>query len=204
MLTRNVTRALYAALDIPERLKAKLAKAKLRQLAEIADDVDLDPRAVIHNPRRRDSVKIGKRSLFSGEISILGMDGKVVIGDYCFIGPGTRIWSDIGILIGNYVQIAHGVNIFDSNSHSMSSTERRERFKEMRDHGRHLAYENNAPKIVHIQDDAWIGFNAAILKGVTVGRGAIVAAGAVVTKDVPPFAVVAGNPAREVKRCLND
>ena len=52
---------------------------------------------------------------------------------------------------------------------------------------------------VRIGDKAWIGFNAIILKGVTVGEGAIVAAGAVVTKDVPPYTIVAGNPARVIR-----
>lgn len=52
---------------------------------------------------------------------------------------------------------------------------------------------------IQIKDHAWISFNAIILKGVTIGKGAIVAAGAVVTKDVPDFTVVAGNPAKIVK-----
>jgi acetyltransferase-like isoleucine patch superfamily enzyme len=52
---------------------------------------------------------------------------------------------------------------------------------------------------VVIEDDAWIGFKAIILKGVSVGRGAIVASGAVVTKDVEPWTVVAGNPAQVIK-----
>ena len=49
---------------------------------------------------------------------------------------------------------------------------------------------------INIADDVWIGYGAIVLSGVTIGRGAIVAAGSVVTKDVPPYAVVAGNPAR--------
>ena len=49
-------------------------------------------------------------------------------------------------------------------------------------------------------DDAWIGFNSIILKGVTVGRGAVVGAGSVVTNDVPDHTVVAGNPARVIKK----
>ena len=53
---------------------------------------------------------------------------------------------------------------------------------------------------MRIEDCAWICFKASILKGVTIGRGAIVAAGAVVTKDVAPYTMVAGNPARFVKR----
>ncbi len=55
-------------------------------------------------------------------------------------------------------------------------------------------------KPVNIGDDVWIGGGATILPGVTVGKGAVVAAAAVVTKDVPPFALVAGNPARVIKK----
>ncbi len=51
---------------------------------------------------------------------------------------------------------------------------------------------------VVIEDDAWIGFNAVVLKGVRIGRGAIVGSATVVTKDVPPYSVVVGNPAREI------
>ena len=54
-------------------------------------------------------------------------------------------------------------------------------------------------KPIVIKDKAWIGFNSIILKGVTIGEGAIVGAGSVVTKDVPPYTIVAGNPARIVR-----
>ena len=55
-----------------------------------------------------------------------------------------------------------------------------------------------------IEDDVWIGAQALILKGVTIGKGAIVAAGAVVTKDIPPYSIVAGNPARIVRSRLTE
>lgn len=57
-----------------------------------------------------------------------------------------------------------------------------------------------ASRSVSIEDDVWIGGHSIILPGVTVGRGSIVAAGAVITKDVPPFTIVGGNPARIIKR----
>ena len=53
--------------------------------------------------------------------------------------------------------------------------------------------------MITIKDKAWIGFDCIVLKGVTIGEGAVVAAGSVVTKDVPDYAVVAGNPAVIVK-----
>ncbi len=51
---------------------------------------------------------------------------------------------------------------------------------------------------VKIEDDVWIGFNAAVMKGVTIGRGAVIGACAVITKNVEPYAIMAGNPARKV------
>jgi maltose O-acetyltransferase len=63
-------------------------------------------------------------------------------------------------------------------------------------HGHHLVPENTKSAPVVIEDDVWIGFNAIILKGVRVGRGAVVGAGSVITKDVDPFTVVVGNPQR--------
>jgi serine acetyltransferase len=55
-----------------------------------------------------------------------------------------------------------------------------------------------------VQDGAWVGHDALILSGVTIGRGAVVAAGAVVTRDVPPYWIVAGNPATPVRQRLDD
>ncbi|NVO02172.1 MAG: hypothetical protein HXX09_05670 [Bacteroidetes bacterium] len=60
--------------------------------------------------------------------------------------------------------------------------------------------ENIITAPIIINDFVWINFNAIILKGVTIGEGAIIAAGAVVTKDVPPFTLVGGNPARVIKQ----
>jgi acetyltransferase-like isoleucine patch superfamily enzyme len=59
-------------------------------------------------------------------------------------------------------------------------------------------HEDIASSPIIIEDDAWIGFGSAIFKGVTVGKGAVVAAMSVVTKDVAPYTVVAGNPARQI------
>ena len=102
------------------------------------------------------------------------------------------------IEIGNRVILSHGVQIFDNNSHSLSAIDRHERFRELRIHGGHLQPEKVSHKAVRIEDDAWIGFNSAILKGVTVGKGAIVGACSVITQDVEPFAIMVGNPARKV------
>jgi acetyltransferase-like isoleucine patch superfamily enzyme len=132
-------------------------------------------------------------------LNIFKYGGKIVIGENCYIGDHTRIWSGESVTIGNFVQISHNVNIIDTNAHELEAIERAERWLDLLRNG-HWADKGNvltAPII--IEDYAWISLNAVILKGVTIGKGAIVAAGAVVTKDVEPFTMVAGNPAQFIK-----
>jgi maltose O-acetyltransferase len=100
--------------------------------------------------------------------------------------------------IGSRVFISHGVQVFDNNSHSLSAVERHERFKELRTVGRHSTPEAVVHRAIRIEDDVWIGFNSAIMKGVTIGRGAVVGAGSVVTHDIEAYSIVVGNPARIV------
>jgi acetyltransferase-like isoleucine patch superfamily enzyme len=93
------------------------------------------------------------------------------------------------VSIGNYCWI--GGSIYDNDAHPIDPVQRRHRFAE-------ISTTRSAPVV--IEDDVWVGLNAIVLKGVTLHQGAIVAAGAVVTKDVPPFTIVAGNPARVVRQ----
>ena len=150
----------------------------------------------------RDSIKIGDNTMCMGELLTSPVGGKIEIGDWCYVGPNAKIWSFENISIGNRVFISHGVSIFDNNSHSLSSSERHERFVELMTYGRHQAKESIRTCCVRVDDDVWIGFNASILKGVKIGRGAIIGAGAVITHDVPPLSIMVGNPARNVGMSL--
>lgn len=94
--------------------------------------------------------------------------------------------------------ISHDVNIFDNDTHPFDPRDRHKHFLSIRNGG-HPADITLGDRPVQIRDDAWIGAKAIILKGVTIGEGAVVAAGAVVTKDVAPYTVVAGNPARVIR-----
>ncbi len=67
-------------------------------------------------------------TLFMGEIVNIG-DGRVQIGELCYVGPGAKLWSKEQIVIGHRVQISHGVHVFDNNSHSLSASDRAERFQ---------------------------------------------------------------------------
>lgn len=141
-----------------------------------------------------DKIVVGRHSCILGELMTFAHGGEVRIGEWCYVGESTRIWSAVSIEIGDRVLISHSANVFDSLTHPLGAVERHRQVQEilMRGHPRELSLDERA---VRICDDAWIGAGAMILRGVTVGEGAIVAAGAVVTKDVPAFAIVAGNPA---------
>ena len=193
-----LTRLAYGAVSLPVRLHNYLYSRRLRDYCVADEGVEFYPQAKIYNSAGREAIRIGRNSLCMGEILIVGKSGQVIIGDWCSLSPDTKIWSMERIEIGNRVILSHGVQIFDNNSHSMSASDRHGRFRELRSHGRHLQSEQVSHKAVRIEDDAWIGFNSAILKGVTIGRGAIIGACSVITQDVPPFAVVVGSPARKV------
>jgi acetyltransferase-like isoleucine patch superfamily enzyme len=157
------------------------------------------PEAKIWNTSKiKENIIIGRNTHIAGILLVWGNCGKIEIGEDCYIGENSRIYSAIEITIGNRVQIAHNCNIFDNNVHSITPHERHLEFIQNISKGAYKLFDLNEKKII-IKDDAWIGANAIILKGVTIGEGAIVAAGSVVLKDVADYIVVAGNPARKIK-----
>lgn len=116
------------------------------------------------------NVSIGNDVYFGPHVCILATESKVYIGNKALIGQGTTM---IG---GNHRITDVGRFIYDV-----------------------LDKKPEDDADIHIEDDVWVGTNTIILKGVTIGRGAVVAAGAVVTKDVPPYAIAGGIPARVLK-----
>jgi acetyltransferase-like isoleucine patch superfamily enzyme len=144
------------------------------------------------------SIEVGDFTHVQGMLQTFWNGGRIRVGNYCYIGAGTRIWSQSSIRIGDHVLISHLVDIHDTDSHPKSATERRLDAHGILQTGVYkLPTETRSAPIV-IEDDVWIGAKATILKGVTIGKGAIVATGAMVTRDVDSFTIVAGNPARVV------
>jgi acetyltransferase-like isoleucine patch superfamily enzyme len=140
-------------------------------------------------------IVVGERVRLSGKSSI-GFGGRggpvpeLVIGDGSFVGHQCGFHIAHAVRIGRNCLLASGVKVFDIDGHPLDAVRRR-------------AGEPTPPEgigAVVLEDDVWIGTNAVILKGVTIGARSVVAAGAVVTKDVPADVVVAGNPARMVKQ----
>lgn len=148
---------------------------------------------------------IDSECIISGRFIFESGEGRVTIGCHTYIGNSTFI-SRSSIDIGNNVTIAWGCTIYDHDSHSLDFLERRKDIMdEMADIRKGVSFIKNKKwdvvntKPIKICNDAWIGMNCIILKGVTIGEGAIVGAGSVVTKDVPAWTVVAGNPAKVVR-----
>jgi acetyltransferase-like isoleucine patch superfamily enzyme len=184
--------------EYESRDRAKYEEAKKGRLI-IDSSSYLSPLAKIeNNTGLPDRIKIGSNCSINGYVLVYNHGGSVNIGNDCFIGPDTRIWAASKIEIGNRVLISHDVNIHDNNSHPLNAQKRHLDFTEIFKYGLPKTADYSEKPVV-IEDDAWIGFNAIILKGVTIGKGAIVGSGTIVTRDVPPYAVVVGNPARVVK-----
>jgi acetyltransferase-like isoleucine patch superfamily enzyme len=148
---------------------------------------------------------IGKDSLISGNFNFESSSGKITIGNRTFIGGSSFICVE-EIEIGNDIMISWGCTIVDNNSHSINWPDRKNDvidWKKGVDEGqigKYKNWENVVKAKVTIKDKAWIGFNSTIMKGVTIGEGAIIASGSVVTKNVPDWTIVGGNPAKVIKQ----
>lgn len=141
-------------------------------------------------------ITIGRDCLILGELLTLRHGGRITIGDNSFVSEGSRIWSADSVSIGNNVLVSHNVDIHDTASHSLSATARAAHFSAIRSAGHPAVLDDVKQAAVAIGDDVWIGFGAAILPGVRIGKGAVIGAKAVVTHDVAPYAIMVGNPAR--------
>ena len=146
----------------------------------------------------RDCIAVGANSIIRGELLTFAHGGKIEIGTWCYVGEDSRIWSAALVQIGDRVLIAHSVNIFDNLTHPLNPAERHKQIQEMFTTG-HPQQLDLDERPVKVEDDAWIGAGAFVMRGVKIGARAIVAAGSVVTKDVAADAVVAGNPAEVVR-----
>lgn len=128
---------------------------------------------------------LGHNSVIESYSCINNAVGDVIIGDHTRIGIHNTIIGPV--TIGDHVNLAQGITVTALN-HNFSDTTKR------------IDEQSISTKHVTIEDDVWIGANAVILPGVTIGQHAVVAAGAVVTTDVPANTVVGGVPARIIKK----
>jgi len=184
---------------VPVRLMEYLEQRRKEEGCLLGNGTHFYPASRVGNfQNRRSAIMVGTDCHILGELIVFGHGGNIRVGESCFIGEDSRIWSAESITIGDRVLISHNVNIHDNNAHSFSACNRHLHFNQIFSggHPKHLEDVPSAPII--IQDDVWIGFNSTIMKGVTIGQGAIIGAASVVTKDVAAYTVVVGNPARVI------
>lgn len=146
--------------------------------------------SVVHRSARMDTPPYRKFSL--GDYSVIesfacinNAVGDVIIGDHTRIGLHNTIIGPV--TIGSHVNLAQGITVTALN-HNFEDSDKR------------IDEQGVSTTPVTIEDDIWIGANAVILPGVTIGNHSVVAAGAVVTKDIPPHSLVAGVPAKIIKQ----
>lgn len=146
--------------------------------------------SVIHRSARMDTPPYRKFSL--GDYSVIesfacinNAVGDIIIGDHTRIGLHNTIIGPV--TIGSHVNLAQGITVTALN-HNFEDSDKR------------IDEQGVSTTPVIIEDDIWIGANAVILPGVTIGNHSVVAAGAVVTKNVPPHSLVAGVPAKIIKQ----
>jgi acetyltransferase-like isoleucine patch superfamily enzyme len=160
-----------------------MAKIYLRKCNSIGKMVSVNGKPIIGNLGEMildDEVRVWstivQTKLYTGE------NGKLIVGKNSRLN-GVHIDARELVAIGENVRIAPYTIILDSDFH------------DLKDH-----FSNGSSKPIYIEDNVWIATRATILKGVRIGKGSVIAAGAIVTKDVPPYCVAAGTPARVIKK----
>lgn len=122
--------------------------------------------------------------------------GQVHIGSHVFMSATTKIRCDHEIRVGNYCMFGPNVRLWDTNNHPLSVSHRERQAKQIC-RGKVDSYEAGGGPIL-IEDNVWLCMEVIVLAGVTIGYGSVVAAGSVVTKDVPAMSLAAGVPARVI------
>jgi acetyltransferase-like isoleucine patch superfamily enzyme len=145
----------------------------------------------------KDALIIGHQGTMDGVHFDLGAEGRMRIGDYCYFTNAVLL-CELEIVVGNYVLIGWNTTITDTDFHPIAPAERIADAMACSPLGKGRPRPQVARKPIIIEDDVWIGPNAAILKGVRIGAGAVIEPGSVVTRDVPAGARVMGNPAQIV------
>jgi maltose O-acetyltransferase len=137
-----------------------------------------------------EAIQVGNNSFIRGKLMVYRHGGKIMVGEDCYLGHRNEIWSMDSVFIGNRVLISHDCQIHDGTAHSLDPIERAAHFKAILETGHPQTWADlpgvrSAPVI--IENDVWISFGVTILKGVRIGKGAVIGARSIVTKDVPPY-----------------
>jgi len=165
--------------------------------SRVESGVKLSLAARLVNLDKRDKVTIHSKAIVRGMLKN-ERGGRIEVGPEVYIGDGVIVSAAIEVVIGAHTLMAHGVQIFDNNTHPIDAAERVK-------HLRMIVGEISQTPVsigkaaIHIGQRCWIGMNTLILKGVTIGNNTIIGAGSVVVNDIPEGVVAVGNPARVIR-----
>ncbi|MBN1166540.1 MAG: acyltransferase [Methanospirillaceae archaeon] len=198
-----------------------LSKLQLNSFDQYREHIAVDSTAIIDPcasikifnlpPINKICLEIGENSHIFSNFSILKSNAKIKIGKRCQLGNSKFICAE-KITIDDDVLMAWGCTIIDTDSHSIFWQQRKNDVVQC--YNDYLMDKNNfilnkdwtfvkSDPIV-INKHVWIGFNVSILKGVTIGEGSVIGANSVVTSDIPAYSLVAGNPAKIIKKINNE
>jgi acetyltransferase-like isoleucine patch superfamily enzyme len=155
---------------------------------------------VMFRSRQPHALEVGRgTSLYLGVMFDLGEKARMKIGNFVLMN-GARIICDAEITIGDHCLISWNVVLMDTCRLPLEPLARREELVKVPTRSPRRAAAETPAKPIHIGANVWIGFDSCVLPGVTIGQGAVVGARSVVNSDVPPFCIVAGNPARVIRQ----
>jgi len=130
-------------------------------------------------------ITVGAGSNICRYAILQALEGEITLGRDCLIGDFCNLYGQGGLRLGNDVQVSSGCRIVPKTNI-------------FKDRGSRIIEQGYERRGICIEDDVWLGVNCVVLDGVTIGKGAVIGAGAVVTKSVPPFSVAVGVPARVI------
>ena len=155
----------------------------------LAPTAQIGPEGCVENLGDTTRIRVGEHTYIRGRLLTYTHGGEITIGDWCYVGTRSEIWSMNSIIIGDRVLISHDVNIHDGTAHSLDPDERHAHFRKIMESG-HPKCVEDLPGVrsspIVIEDDVWISFGVIILQGVRIGKGSVIGAGSIVTHDVPP------------------
>ena len=157
-----------------------------------------------YRSRAQPGVRIGRAAtIYLGTMFDVGIEGRVSVGQYALV-HGAWIICDAEIEIGDYTLISWNVVLMDNYRVQLDPAARRRQLLQVPSSSPRRPTSAGSAQPIRIGRNVWIGFDCCVLPGVTIGQGAVVGARSVVVEDVPPYTIVAGNPARVIRPIEND
>jgi acetyltransferase-like isoleucine patch superfamily enzyme len=178
----------------------------------IPENVFLDDTAYVettfsfqfYRSTRERGVELGRgSSTYLGTMFDVGPKGRVKLGDYTLV-HGARIICDLEVTIGDYTLISWNVVLMDTYRVPAAAAARRQELELVPTREPRFASASVEAVPINIERNVWIGFDTCVLPGVRIGEGSIVGARSVVTRNVPPFTIAAGNPARLIRALTSE